>query len=275
MLLAGLIAGPIPTALSAQSSSSASWFVPVVELGSGGRLSSPGFELVLDEPSGIAATSLQSASFRLVAGFPSTLEPPITGLVVSGVRPLFAAMRSQADATIHGRGLDLGATPPQVTVGGQPAAVRSRAPATLTVALPDQPVPGWQPVVVTGQLGSAALPTGIGILPMLELERPAVQRVPTGLRYRGTPNDQFVIAIGSTLATTPWSVPGFGYELRIAPPGLLTTEVFTVSDPSGVLSTGFPALPSVPPILLQGFTLSANPGYAPGSFTNLVRLVPW
>ena len=51
-----------------------------------------------------------------------------------------------------------------------------------------------------------------------------------------------------------------------------TSATFAVTDPSGELRLPLPGFASAVPFFVQAVTLSPDPGYAPGSFTNAVRL---
>ena len=67
-------------------------------------------------------------------------------------------------------------------------------------------------------------------------------------------------------------LPPLRHALVIDPTVLLTVGPFPVTDPAGTLLLQVPAVPWARPVLVQAVALSSNPGYAPGSFTNVVRL---
>ena len=62
-----------------------------------------------------------------------------------------------------------------------------------------------------------------------------------------------------------------GLELDLAT--LVVTGPQLVTDPGGVLRLPIPAMRAVAPIWVQAFALSADPGYAPGSLSNAIRIL--
>jgi len=261
---------------AAQAASSAAYFLPGCELGSGGVCASTAFRLEASFGGGAVAERADGASFRLLGGFNAAIEAPVSGMPwVTGVRPVYGPLLgSSARFTVHGSELDLG-TGTNVTIGGRAATVLSRARDHVVVTLPAQPAPGWQPVTVTNGGGTAVLPQGVGVLPLLEKPHAIEIGRPFRITYRGTPGDIVFLAVASAKFPFTVSIPPYhhGFALNL---GALLGPVlgpFPVIDPSGALHLDFPGVPLVRPIHVQMLGLpTANPGYAPGSFTNVIAL---
>jgi hypothetical protein len=262
--------------LSAQAASSTTYFLPGCEASNGGVAGSTTFRLEASFGSGVVPTRAASTNYRLLGGFNAAIETPAAGRPwLTGVRPLHGPiLGGTARYDVHGTELQLGAAT-NVTIGGRTAPVVSRTRDKVVVTLPAQPAPGWQPVTATNAGGTAYLPRGIGILPMVD--RPQVIEInqPFRVTYRGTPGDVVFLAVAGGKLPFAISIPPYhhGLELNI---GALIGPVagpFVVTDPSGELHLDFPGIPFVRPIYVQMLGLPAfNPGYVPGSFTNVMAL---
>ncbi len=212
-----------------------------------------------------------SSGYALAVGFAAALDVPIGPTPhLTGTAPPYATMRSGASLTVHGTGLIWG-TSPQLTIGGVPAAIGSRTNAELTTALPIQPAPGWQPVTFTSGGATTTLARGVGVLPLLDMEPAIGIGVPSELVYRGRQGD---IALWCLANGTIPPVPllGLGYGLALEPTTLVVGALDFVADPSGEVRLPIPALISASTLYLQVASLSNDPGYSPGSFTNALRV---
>ncbi|MCC6783408.1 MAG: hypothetical protein IT457_11250 [Planctomycetes bacterium] len=262
------------TALAAQSSASSStWFLSSIELASGEEQDTLLYKLRPQQGAGLVAhPCAMSATYVLEGGFPAALDATVLGSPwLTGVRPYYVPQRGSPTLTLHGTELNLGPTP-IVTVGGQPATVGVRANSQLQITMPDQPVPGYQPVLVTSVFGNTILTEGVGVLPMIELLCPMLSDTPNGLRIRGTQNDVMVLAMSFGLAGSPFALPPYGYSFQLDFGLLVLSSGFVLSG-GDTLDLIVPPLALTGLIYVQTFTFSSsNPGYAPGSFSNVVRI---
>jgi hypothetical protein len=62
--------------------------------------------------------------------------------------------------------------------------------------------------------------------------------------------------------------------VEIDPATLLLPPGARITDSSGILRLSIPASPITTTIYLQGLFSTTNPGYAPVSFSNLLRIRP-
>jgi hypothetical protein len=148
----------------------------------------------------------------------------------------------------------------------------ARTDATLQTVLPRQPRPGYQPVTVQNANGSSTLPKGLGVLPLIDLPLAHQANVPIVLRYQGAPGDLFVLTLALGTLAVPLPLPPFHHGLQLDLFTLAVLSPIAVSDPSGVLNLKLPAIAPAQPIWFQGLSITRDPGWFPGSFTNAVRL---
>jgi hypothetical protein len=255
------------------ASSSSNYVISSVELGSGEEADTLLYKVQPSQGAGVVVEpDCASATYVITAGFPAVLDATVTGSPwMTAVRPFFVPQFGNPTVRLHGTEMFLGSTP-TVTIGGQPAAVGGRTVDEILVTLPDQPVPGFQPVVVTNGLGSTILTEGVGVLPLLENREPMNTATPIEIRYQGTQNDLMILALGFGTTPTPLTLPGYGYSLQLEPSGLITSTFYFVSSPDGRLEIHGPAIPFVGLFHVQALVLTDNPGYAPGSWTNATVL---
>ena len=259
--------------LAAQSASSRNYFLSSVELASGEEADTLLYKLRPAQGAGLVPEpDSRSTHYVMTGGFPATLDAPVIGRPwITGVRPFYVPQRGSPTLTIHGTELNLGPSP-TVTIGGQTASVGVREVDRMSVTLPVQPVPGYQRVLVSNTMGDTVLTSGVGVLPMLELLCPLQSTVPGGLRFRGTVGDVMILALGIAIAPTPFVLDGFGYSLQIDQSFLAVSSGYVLSG-SDTIDFVVPPLTVIGTILVQAFDFgSTNPGYAPGSFTNVVRI---
>ena len=271
-ILVALSALAFAGTVSAQAASSKSFFLASSETGPSGSCVSTGFRLTAGVGSGAVPGRAVSKGFVLEGGFPATLDAPLTGRPwLTGVRPLYAPLRGGSALSLHGTELALGAGA-AVKIGGKNAVVTTRTRDKIDTTMPTGLAPGWHPVTVTAGGSTTTLTRGLGVLPLLELEKPAEPHYPFTLRYRGSKGDIVVVFVG--VAKLPFAVPVSPYlhGLELNPGAMLVLNPAFVSDQNGVLRTPLVALAWARPLLFQAITISQNPGYKPGSFTNIVTL---
>jgi IPT/TIG domain-containing protein len=258
--------------LAAQSASGTTQFLVASEVAAGGSTQSFAHRLTGTLASGPLAKRATSTGYVLLGGFPAAIETPASGTPwLTHVAPAYAPLLGGTALTLHGTELNLGPVP-QITIGGVAAVPGARTNATMQTTLPQQPVPGYQPVTVQNSYGSSTLPTGIGVLPLIDFPVAHQPNVPLGLRYLGAQGDQFVLALALGSNAAPLVLPPFHHGLQLDLFTLVVLPAIPVTDPSGELTIGLPAVAPPVPIWLQGFSLSQNPGWSPGSFTNVTRL---
>jgi hypothetical protein len=181
--------------------------------------------------------------------------------------PRFATLRGQGAVVLHGTEMNFG-TPPVLTIGGQTAPLLVRSNDKLTTTLPIQTAPGWRPIVASNSLGTTTLPRGVGVLPMLDFPDAPAPALPSRLEVRGRQGDALVL-LAALGAIPPLPFRPFGHGLQLDLVTLLLLPPFVITDPQGVFSIQTPAGTPVK-VFLQALVLTSDPGYAPGSFTNVV-----
>ncbi|MFO1078135.1 MAG: IPT/TIG domain-containing protein [Planctomycetota bacterium] len=256
--------------LAAQSASGATHFLVPSESGAGGRAQSLTYGLTGTLSSGVPAVRATSTGFVLLGGFPAEIETTLTGPWLTGVLPAYGPLLGGTPLTLYGTQLNQG--PAQVAIGGVPATAGASTAGTLQTVLPPQPAPGYRPVTLQNGMGAAVLPKGIGVLPLIDLPVAHQWNVPFGLRYVGAQGDFFALGLSFSLGPTPLVVPPFRYALQMDLASLLVVGTFLVTDPGGELTIGLPAVAPVIPIYFQCVSFTQDPGWFPGSFTNVVRL---
>ena len=272
VLLSSLVVAQERVSVAASSST---YFLSVIEFGDGGEMNSPLYVMNASLGSGVVAEPGSSSSNHVVSGgFPAMAAAALSGSpIVTGVEPLFVPQRGAQTAVLRGADLlSSGAT--NVVIGGQLAAVQSRTTSEIRVTLPQLSEPGFQPVtLVNPVLGTTQVQTDVGVLPMLYNREPLNPATPISLRFRGTAGDFMLLTLGFGAGAVPLPVlPEYGYGLLLDP-GMIGGSAFLgVGDPSGELRIPGPALPVSGILYVQALVLSSNPGYAPGSWTNVVRL---
>jgi hypothetical protein len=209
-----------------------------------------------------------SATYVLEGGFPALLDAPVLGRPwLTGVQPFFVPQTGNPTLTLRGTEMYLGPVP-TVTIGGQIAPVGGRTADQMLVTLPDQPAPGFQPVVVTNSLGATVLNQGVGVLPLLERREPLNDATPFEIRYQGTQGDFVFLAIGFGVTPTPYELPGYRYSLQLEPSGIILSNFYFVGAADGRFTIAGPPIPFFDVFTLQALVISEAPGYAPGSWTN-------
>ena len=253
------------------SASSQTYFLVAAEWANGEETNTLLYNLRPSQGNGLVVEPIsQSSNYVILGGFAAMLSDPVIGRPwITGVAPFYVPQFGNPQLLLHGTEMWLGGTP-TVTIGGQSTSVGARTADTIMVTMPNQPVPGLQPVEITNNLGTTTLNEGVGVLPMLELREPMNGTDPNRIRFHGTSGDLVVLGIGQTLAPTPWVWPGYGYSLQLDPSTVLLTLVY-LPDAEGRFDVPLPPFPSGL-FHVQALVWTNNPGYAPGSWTNELPL---
>ena len=157
-----------------------------------------------------------------------------------------------------------------MTIGGQFATTVVRTVSQMIVTVPNQPVPGFQPVVFSNSAGTTELPEGVGVLPMIEKREPLNGVDPNYIRIHTLPNDIVLLVLGGALGPG-LQILDFGYQLLLDPGQVIFTDAFFVADPDGKTTIPIPPFPSGL-VFVQALSITADPSYTPGSWTNPVAL---
>lgn len=228
----------------------------------------------LDGAFGVGATARRatSQSYVLQGGFSSTLDVSGTGKPwLTAVQSRFITLLGQPTVRLKGTELHLG-TRPTVRIGGIATTVVTRTPHQLTTTVPLLRQPGWLPVEVQNSLGTTILPRGIGVLPLLDTDPAPTSGKDFDLVFRGTKGDivHWAMGIGES---PPLTVPGVHFGFALNPTLFIVFTGFAITNDDGVLRIPIKAQTyPVGLIYLQAMFLSPNPGYAPGAFSNVIRL---
>lgn len=264
--------------LTAQSqfsgaASGTNYFASSIEFGSGEDANTLLYRVRPTLGTGVVAQpDCQSATYVLQGGFSAMWRAPIPAAPwLTAVEPFFVGQFGGTPLVLRGSEMFLGSNP-AVTIGGNAAAVGPRTVSTIQATLPAQPVPGFQPVVVTNNLGATVLNQGIGVLPLLELREPLNERTPMEIRYQGSQNDLMILALGFGITPSPFVLPGYGYSLQLEPAGIIFSSFYFVGSPDGQLKLKGPPIPFPGVFHVQALVLTNNPGYTPGSWTNAILL---
>lgn len=235
----------------------------------GGNAQSTTFKLAATVGDPIQTGRASSTNFDVEGGFLGTLSASGTSPWVTFCLPNFVSPLSQLIVWLSGTRLDIGGSP-TVTVGGQAATVLSRSPTALAVRLPSLKVPGFQPIVVQNSGGSSTLSQGVGVLPMIFTEGAAASNKDFDLIFKGTQGDSIVWALGVNEGP-PISIGNFLHGLTINPSFVRVLPTMQIASPTGELRLPIPGVPFNFTIYVQALFVTTNPGYAPGSFSNLLR----
>lgn len=257
--------------LAAQRASSPGFFLATGEFAGGGSSFSTVHQLSASHGSGVVAGRSASTSYTLVGGFFASLETPVLAHPwVTALRPLRVPRDSSSAIAVHGAELHLGMGA-AVQVGGRSATVTSRTRDKIDARLPRDVAPGWQPVSVTAGGKTTTLTRAVGILPMVDVERPAVPGLPFTVSYYGTQGDVVVWLLSA--GDLPFRIPvtPYGYGLGLDLATLLVLGVMPVTDPVGRSELPLPGVPWTRPLHMQAVVLSTA-SYRPGSFTNVIGL---
>ena len=148
----------------------------------------------------------------------------------------------------------------------------SRTAESITTGLPMQFEPGWLSVEISNSHGTTVLPRGVGVLPLIETDPAPASGKEFDLVFRGTKGDQVIWALGLS-QSRPLIVTGLNFGFALGPPPYIILSGFQITRDDGVLRFSSRAQKFPAGLLyIQAVFLSANPGYAPGSFSNVLRI---
>lgn len=218
------------------------------------------------------------SGLTLTGGLAALIDSPVTGAGAVpwplAVQPSFVDLASDVanPVVLRGAALDTdGAL--SVRVGNAPATVLSVTKPAVTIAIPPPVQPGFQPVHLTSQNHATAVVPGLGVLPLLGLEEPAAPDRPLGLLCHGHPGDRVWIAVSAGAASVGVRVPPFHHQFLLAPSSFALVGAFSITAPDGRLRIFLPPPGVTSPVVIQGLVIGGgSASYAPGSFTNIVRL---
>jgi hypothetical protein len=253
--------------------SSPTYFLTAIEFGSGEEADSVQHKLRPVLSTGVVAEpDSGSATYFLRGGFPAMLTSSTMGTpMLAGVTPFFVGQDGSQRAVVSGYDMLRGGAP-TVTVGGQPATVTQSTTDHVTVEVPNQPVPGFQPVTLTNGLGTVQLERGVAVVPMMFNREPLNIATPVHSTLVATQGD--LVVLGLSFGRLPGPVPLLGarYGLLLDPNLLFATALIRVTEANGTYVLTAPPLPVVGQTYVQALVITTNPTYAPWSWTNDVTL---
>jgi hypothetical protein len=256
---------------SGNAASSPTYFMAAIDFGSAEDTNTLIYRLQGSQGSGVVTEpDAASPTYRIRGGFYGALTSPVLNQPwLTGARPFFLKRTGNGNLTLHGTELWLGPTP-TVTIAGIPAPVITRTVDQMVVAVPTQPVPGFQPVTFSNAAGTTTLPEGVGVLPMIEKREPLNGDDPNYIRIHTLPFDVVLLVLGQ-LQGPGIQILDFQYQLLLDPNFVVFTDAFFVADPDGKTTIPLPPYPSGL-ISVQALAVTADPSYFPGSWTNVVAL---
>lgn len=169
----------------------------------------------------------------------------------------------------RGTQLQLG-TSPSVHIGGQSATIVERTADAIGVLAPALAEPGWVAVEFATSQGRSRLERGVGVLPLLGGDLPALPGLPFSIDVHASAGDMVLSFVSDARASGRLSVPPLRHGLDLALPGVLVLGLQTAGR-DGSARLELPGLRWGPQLFFQALVLSSRPGYAPGSFTNVVQ----
>jgi hypothetical protein len=126
-------------------------------------------------------------------------------------------------------------------------------------------------VSVTNSLGFSGVTRSVAVLPCIESDPAPAPNTAFDIVFRGTRGDVAVLVIGIQPSFSI-PLPPLLHGLAIDPGVLLILSGFAIPGADGVFRLGLPPTNYAGPLYLQAVFFSTNPGYAPGSFSNVVQL---
>ena len=254
----------------AQALSSTNWFVPAIELAPNGRASSSNY-VVVTTLGALGPGTQASKSYRILGGYPAMLDvSPMGRPWITAVRPETITTNGGANIEIFGANLHLGSAP-TIRIGDKQAHPQSRSARRIVARQAALAKVGRQRVSMSNSLGSTAVESGLAVLPLVESEPPAAPLRPFSLAFRGHGGDLVVVLLGIE-GSFSLPIQPFLHGLSLVPASLIVLHGLVITAPDGVARLPFPALNYVRPIHVQALFLSANQGYRPGSFSNVLGL---
>jgi IPT/TIG domain len=272
-MISAFIAASVASTLAGQAASSQNYFLPSVELANGANAASTNYRMCSVLGAGVVAVASASANHKMTGAYAATLDATTTGGPwLTAVTPRFATSKSAATLSLWGNGLNSSAA--ALKIGGVSSAVLSQQNHLITTKLPflagppSSPGPGWHNVSVTNSGGTSTLPDAIGILPMLMTDPAPAANTAFDIVFKGSPGDTIVWVIGIP-PIPPIPIGNFLYGLAVNP--LITLPGFAISNANGEFRLPVAPTPYLSPFFAQALFVSSNPGYAPGSFSNVLK----
>ena len=210
-----------------------------------------------------------SATYFVRGGFASTLDAFSVAPWLTYARPAYVMPRSSNLLWLSGARLNLGA--PTVTVAGRPAPVVASSGTDVAVQMPTLSDPGWHTVTLRNTAGVSSLDRGVAVLPLLYTQGAPASEVEYDIVFRGSQGDVVVWALGVSPGVR-LSIAPFLHGLTISASYIKVLPSMTVSASNGEARFRVPATPTTMAIYLQALFLTSNSGYAPGSFSNMLKL---
>jgi hypothetical protein len=263
----GLATGlPAQTFTDSSGSSSVTYFTESRSDSDGGTATSATYALTATigqaDPS-----NASSATYLLAGGFPGTLDATSTEPWLTAAQPQFVMPRSTDLVWLSGARLDLGT--PTVDLSGRAATLVAQSGSDVAVRLPSLPAPGFHEIALHNAAGTTSLERGIGVLPMLFTEGAAASDTSFDLVFKGTKGDMIIWAVsrgpGQLFGFSPY-LHGLTIDLTV----FRVLDSLLITKDSGELRFSVPPVPFQFPAYFQALFLTSNPGYAPGSFSNVL-----
>lgn len=253
------------------AASSQTYFMAAVELGSGEDAATALYELRSSQGSGVVVEpDAGSATYRMRGGYFGAATAPVLGQPwLTGAQPFHIDRTGNSTMILRGTELWLGPTP-TVTIGGQVAPVISRTSHQMLVAVPDQPVPGFQPVTFTNVAGTSTMNEGVGVLPMIEKREPLNGAHRNYIRITTRPTEVLLLVLGSAPGPAT-QILDFEYFLLLDEAQVFFADIFYIGDPEGRFTIPLPPYPSGL-VWVQGLAVTPESGYTAGSWSNAVAL---
>ena len=210
-----------------------------------------------------------STTYDLAGGFSAMVPTNTFGPWLISVNPLVSPPRGTGLVWLSGTRLDLG-NAPTVKVSGRPATVVAKSGTDIAVRLPTLSAPGWHQIELTNSQGVTSLERGLAVLPLLYTEGAPGSNVPFDLIFKGTKNDLVFWGLGFNPGP---KIPLLSYlhGLTISTSFVRILPSFVISATSGEFRMRIPPVPFNFPIFTQALFVTNDAGYAPGSFSNMLR----
>lgn len=261
----------LATLAPAQAVSSKNFLISSVELASGGSCASTNFRNVVAVGSGVVPGAMASTKSKIPGGFVATLDVVTTNQPwITHVTPAQIATNGNTDLRIHGINLGLG-TAPTITMDGKSATLVSRRPDQIVAKQPALAQLGYPAVAVANSLGTAGLRKSVGVLPLIEADPAPAPNQRFDIVFRGTKGDTVIWAAGA-LSSPSIPLPPLLHGLGLHPGAMALLPGFGIASTDGVFRFAVPPTNYSGGIYLQAVFSSSNPGYAPGSFSNVLKL---
>jgi len=210
-----------------------------------------------------------SATYSLRGGFVSALDAVSVEPWLTFASPSYVMPRSTDLVWLSGTRLDLGAS--TVTVSGRPAAVVASSATDVAIRMPALSDPGWHAITLQNAAGTTSLDRGIAVLPLMYTDGAPASETEYDIVFRGSQGDVVIWAIGVSPGMR-LSIAPYLHGLTISASYIKLLPSMMVSAPDGEIRFSVPATPTTIPLYVQGLFLTSNAGYAPGSFSNLLKL---